>query len=98
MITPNSPLPQNITQKFYLNDPNAYYALGMPLVSGGLVNVVQVNGIGLVTNGFVWQIPELWFAPQSVDGIATGWTAALGYAGSTSVITTSWTDVSPFWG
>lgn len=58
--------------------------------------VSQINGVGLVTGGLVWQKPEIWFDIQSVDGISTGWTAAAGYSGSATLITTSWTESHAF--
>lgn len=95
-LPPNTPI--QFTNKFYRFDQYAYYGLGMPQVTFGFVNIVQVNGVGLLTDGFVWQIPELWFAPESVDGIATGWTAAAGYSGcaAASLISTAWTSSQSF--
>lgn len=79
-------------------DSYNYTCLGMPLVDGGLVMVVQVNGVGLLSSGLVWQKPEIWFDTQSVDGIATGWTAAAGYSGgaAASLVVTAWTESHAF--
>lgn len=91
MSYPNTPILftsiQNQTNRFN------YCHYGMANLSGGMVQITQINGVGLVTNGFVWQGPEIWFYPQNVDGISTGWAASAGYSGcvASSLISTSWT-------
>lgn len=63
----------------------------MALLAGGLIQIVQVNGIGLVTNGLIWQGPEIWFDAQAAMNLTTGWTAAAGYMGSATLVSTAWT-------
>lgn len=79
-------------------NPLQYTPLGMALLSGGLVQIVSINGVGLVTNGLVWQANSVWFDPGSMDGIATGWTACAGYSGSAmaSLIITNWSSSQSF--
>lgn len=60
--------------------------------------ITQINGVGLVTNGLVWQKPEIWFDFQSVDNISTGWTAAAGYSGSATLYSTGWTAAAGYSG
>lgn len=87
---PNSPDQLTMKSSTPANTWNVGF-YGMAQLTGGLVQITQINGHGLLTKGFVWQLPELWFDPQSMDGVATGWTAALGYTGSASVLATGWT-------
>lgn len=96
MSYPNTPIVFTSIQNY--SDRYNYCAYGMALVDYGLVQVSQINGVGLVTSGLVWQGPEIWFYPQAVDGIATGWTAAAGYSGcaAASLITTTWSASQSF--
>ncbi len=80
------------------SNPYNYCLYGMALLTGGLVQVVATNGIGLVTGGLVWQGPIVWFDPQAANPISTGWTACFGYAGSTYTITTGWTAMAGYIG
>lgn len=55
------------------------------------MQITQVNGVGLCTNGLVWQDCDVYFYPNDVIGISTGWTPALGYSGNaTMVLSTAW--------
>lgn len=44
------------------------------------------NGYGLVTRGLLWQLFDIWFAPDSHDALSTSWTS------SNASITTTWTE------
>lgn len=68
-----------------------YTPMGMALLSGGLVQNVSINGIGLVTDGFIWQGPAIWFDPNAFAPLSTSWNAASGYVGSSVIIATGWT-------
>lgn len=96
MSYPNTPI--QFTSRIYQGNANNYTLYGMALLDGGLCQVAQTNGIGLVTFGFVWQGPEIWFFPQEAQSLTTGWTAAAGYTGSGSAITTSWMAASGYAG
>lgn len=75
-------------------DPNQYCAYGMALLDGGICQVDAYNGVGLVTRGLVWQGPWIWWDQQDkLSGytLVTGWTAALGYSGSSIAYVTTWT-------
>lgn len=68
-----------------INDANDVYPYAMSNVDFGLTVQGAVNGYGLVTHGFLWQLPEIWFAPQSVDGVSSGWSLQI-----FGVTTTGW--------
>jgi len=101
------PTPNTIT--FHPNqlDANNVAPMGMAMLTGGLCQIVSINGFGLVTNGFLWQGNAMWFDANSFSpisttwaasgsSIATGWTAAYGYAGSSLSIQTSWSASQSF--
>lgn len=72
---------------------------GMALLTRGLVQIVSINGYGLMTNGFLWQGPAIWFDAQSAAApFSTSWSAAAGYSGSASLIATGWTAASGYSG
>lgn len=66
------------------SDPIAPY--GMALVDRGLVVGGAIDGVGLVTNGFLWQLYKIWFDDQYYQNLSTSWT------NSDSVITTTWAN------
>jgi hypothetical protein len=69
-----------------------YCPYGMALLNGGLCQIVSINGIGLVTDGFIWQGPAVWFDAQAYSTpVTTTWSASYGYAGSSLTISTGWT-------
>ena len=92
--TPNDLATKSSTPSNTMN----YTYYGMANLSGGLIQVAQINGVGLLTNGFVWQMPEIWFYPQEARSLTTGWTASLGYSGSATVIATGWTAALGYFG
>lgn len=83
--------PSTLTANLYQGNRFQYTPMGMALLSGGLVQNVSINGIGLVTKGFIWQGPAIWFDPNAYAPISTSWGAAYGYIGSSFVISTGWT-------
>lgn len=95
---PNSPNSFSITRNQH--NPLQFVPYGMAMLTGGLVQVVQINGVGLLTDGFIWQAPEYWFHPQSMYGVSTSWSAAAGYSGcvSASLISNSWTAAAGYSG
>lgn len=67
-------------------DPNRYTTYGEAIETNGLVVRHDINGVGLVTRGLVWQLFDVFIDVGSVDGITTSW------SDSQSAITTTWTD------
>lgn len=105
MSYPNTPY--TITRVLTQANRNNVVHYGMADLSNGMVQIDQMNGYGLITRGFLWQLGEIWFYPQEAAPItttwaytgaslATGWTASFGYAGSTHTITTTWADSRSF--
>lgn len=45
-----------------------------------------INGLGLVTRGFLWGVYSIWTDIDLIDNLVTSWT------NSNPVITTTWTD------
>lgn len=80
----------SITTSIAQNNPLSYSVLGEAVVGAGFVVRHGIDGAGLLTRGLVWPSWAIWLDTQSIDGVITGWTAAAGYAGSSSVITTGW--------
>jgi len=77
-----------------------YTPYGMALLTGGLVQIVSINGVGLVTGGFIWQGPAIWFDPDAPVPLVTGWTACAGYSGcaAASLVATGWTAAAGYSG
>lgn len=105
MSYPNTPT--TFTSVLYQVDKNNVVHYGMADLSGGMIQIDQINGYGLITNGFLWQFNEIWFYPQEAapitttwaDGnapITTGWSPCIGYLGSSLVITTNWVNSRSF--
>jgi hypothetical protein len=61
-------------------------ALGMAMLTGGLCQIVAINGIGLVTDGFLWQGNAIWMDLNALSPISTSW------ASSNASVTTSWSS------
>ena len=59
---------------------------GMAICDGGLLVGGSVNGYGLVTRGFLWQLFSVWFDSEYYAPLTTSWTD------SDAVITTTWTS------
>ena len=75
-------------------DGNQYCVYGQAELNFGLAVLDGINGAGLVTRGFIWQGPYIWYdqlAAYSGYSLFTGWTAAMGYSGSATLIATGWT-------
>jgi len=68
-----------------LGFPEQYICYPEGLVNRGLYTAYGISGIGLVTNGFLWGMSDLYMYPESVDGVATGWTGI-------PSVTTNWTN------
>jgi hypothetical protein len=83
--------PSTLTSNVSQGNRFQYTPYGMAMLSGGLVQITSINGVGLLTNGFIWQAPSIWFDPQAFDGVSTTWAAAYGYPGSSFNILTGWT-------
>ena len=83
MNYPNTP--NYFTSRITQGNPANACPYGMAQLDGGMCQISQINGYGLLTLGFIWQAPEIWFHPQAMDGIGpngasmTVWTAAAGY-------------------
>jgi hypothetical protein len=88
LITPNTPFV--VTNLINQANPFNYTNYGMAMLDYGICQIVQTNAVGMMTYGFVWQGGEIWFDTQSVANLTTGWTAAAGYSGSATLITTIW--------
>lgn len=73
------------------SDPYRYGTYGMALLDQGICQIDAINGVGLLTRGFIWQGPAVWFDPQSMYGVSTNWSAAAGYSGNATLYTTGWT-------
>lgn len=56
------------------NNPMNVTCYGQALLDAGLCQIVQTNGVGLVTRGFLWVGGEIWFDKEAQDGITTSWT------------------------
>lgn len=72
------------------------FPYGMPLVSDGLVNIDAVDGFGLLTRGFLWELYQIWFDIEFYDGLSTSWGSSeaqvtTNWASSEANITTMWT-------
>jgi hypothetical protein len=67
-------------------DPNRYTTYGEAIETNGLVVRHDINGVGLVTRGLVWQLFDIFIDTASVDGISSSWSNA------EASITTTWTD------
>lgn len=60
---------------------------GMALSTDGLTSWDTYEGVGLLTYGFVWPCPGIWYGPYTTPGttlIQTTWA-------SVSLVSTSWT-------
>jgi hypothetical protein len=67
--------------------PNPAYPYGEALVTNGLVTRNVVNGLGLVTRGFIWELYGIWFDAEYYAPITTSW-AAYG----ATLTSTTWTS------
>lgn len=102
MNYPNTP--NYFTSRITQGNPANACPYGMAQLDGGMCQISQINGYGLLTLGFIWQAPEIWFHPQAMDGIGpngasmTVWTAAAGYSGcvSASLVVTTWVSSQSF--
>jgi hypothetical protein len=75
------------TQFYSSMNPNPIYPYGEALVTFGFENRGVVNGPGLVTRGFVWQLYDIWFDTEFYAPITTTW-AAYG----ATLTSTTWTS------
>lgn len=71
MSYPNTP--STITSVLSQFDKNNVVHYGMADLSGGLIQIDQINGYGLMTNGFLWQFGEIWFYPEDAAPLNTTW-------------------------
>ncbi len=62
------------------------FPYGESLETFGLQNRGVVNGFGLVTRGFLWQIYDIWFDKDYYMNLSTTWT------NNEPSITTTWTN------
>lgn len=90
--------PTEFTSLKYQSDKNNACFYGMASFTYGLAQVGAINGFGLVTNGFLWQGPGIWFDAETALNLSTGWTAASGYSGSATLIATGWTAAAGYSG
>ncbi len=68
------------------HNPEGYTVYGEAVITSGLTVQHGVDGVGLVTRGFVWTGYAIWLDIQAAaPAIVTSWTD------SNSVITTTWT-------
>ena len=76
-----------VQSQFYSSQgPNPVVCYGEALVSSGLVCRNVVNGMGLVTRGFLWQKYDIWYDNEFYNPLSTSWTNA------DATITTTWTN------
>ncbi len=68
-------------------DPNPYWVYGDALVSRGLFNRYATNGVGLVTDGLVWELYDIYHDVDWMSKTITTWANA--FPGTT--IVTTWT-------
>lgn len=83
----------------YGRDFNVY---GQAIVDYGLALTDATDGVGLLTRGNIWQLPQIWFAPILANPISTSWSTASHPTTTWSTAshpTTNWTvDQGGFWG
>lgn len=75
-------------------DKSSFSVYGQSLLDYGLCVTDGISGVGLITRGLVWEGYEIWLFTQDVAPVTTGWTAAIGWSGGASLITTSWSGAS----
>lgn len=74
------------------------FPYGEPLVSRGLFNRDAVDGFGLLSFGFLWELQAIWIDTNLASNLSTGWTARIGVTMTSwtraagSSIATSWTS------
>jgi len=85
--------------------PDPVFVYGEPLLTFGLSNHGAVNGLGLVSNGLLWQLFDLWCDVHYYSTITTSWSAASGatvtsttWAAASGATVTSTTWTSPQYG
>lgn len=59
---------------YNVKDVNDVWPYGESLVSSGLMVRDAVNGYGLVTRGFLWQLYDIWIDTTAAANITTTWT------------------------
>lgn len=62
---------------------------GVALSTVGLTEGNTIDGLGLVTNGLIWDCQNIWYGPYTSLGatlITTNWTLCAG-----TTVTTNWT-------
>lgn len=92
-----------IDVNYEINDISVQ-AYGEPLLSYGLYNRSSINGIGLVTRGFLWETQDIWLDTTFVSQLSTTWVvgssvSSTSWVVGSSVSSTSWNDVQyGIWG
>ena len=79
-------------------DPNYYFTYGEGIVSSGFVVRDGINGVGLVTRGFIWQLYDIWVGREATDSLSTSWSNAeasltTNWTNMDTGISTTWTDM-----
>lgn len=79
---------------------------GVALANYGLTEWDTVDGFALMTHGFVYGCPNIWYGPYTSIGttsITTGWTLSANATLSTTwalvagaTVSTTWTDFSTY--
>jgi hypothetical protein len=78
-----------------INDVSVY---GEALLTHGLVVRQAVNGYGLLTRGFLWQLYDIFIDVDDAQNLSTSWSntetaLTTTWANSETSLTTTWTDI-----
>lgn len=77
-----------VTPEVYsYKDTQSIFPYGEAMMNDGLVVRDAVDGFGLMTDGFLWELEAIWIGSQSA--ISTVWSALAG----ASSLSTSWSPI-----
>lgn len=81
-----------------VRDQNDVTLYGESIVSNGLVVRQAINGFGLLTRGFLWQLYDIFIDVDRAANLSTSWSntesiLTTTWANTETSLTTNWTDI-----
>lgn len=81
-----------------VRDQNDVSVYGEALLTDGLVVRHGINGYGLLTRGFLWQLYDIFIDVDRANQISTSWSniasVTTSWTNTETSLTTNWTDIS----
>jgi hypothetical protein len=81
-----------------VRDQNDVSVYGEALLTNGLVVRHGINGYGLLTRGFLWQLYDIFIDVDRAQGLSTSWSNSESsltttWSNTETSLTTNWTDI-----